>query len=211
MSSFFKKGLAPAADAPMLVADSQPPCEGLPQPPTPLPWQGLAAPSTDSESWQGSPSEFSPFDDIMGLCGDPNTVPDLNVLEAQIAEKAAQASAQEPVSAAVAKLQQELGQGLNPRGNFGQQFARNADGGKNEAYKALGTQAEKRAFRLAWGNKRLEALLETKVKIEAITKEEREQGEYLPFDVIVDREWPGPSCCTYCSRPLHPQLHWHEE
>ena len=34
----------------------------------------------------------------------------------------------------------------------------------------------------------METLMETKVKTQSITKEDREQGEYLPFDVIVDRE-----------------------
>ena len=86
------------------------------------------------------------------------------------------------------KLEKDIGDGIPARSATGQQFFRDSNGGKNYAYRALASNAERQAFRIEWANKRLQAMRETKTKSESLTKQDIERGTYLPFDLVVDAE-----------------------
>ena len=95
-----------------------------------------------------------------------------------------QATMEDP---AIAKMREDIESGVSSRTALGITFGRANDGGKDPLYKTLKSNSEKRQFREEWAAKRLDQLTQ-KVRTTTLSQEQRDHGEYLPFDVIVDRE-----------------------
>jgi hypothetical protein len=96
------------------------------------------------------------------------------------------------LEAELADVESQVRDGVPPRKSMGVAFGRDKKGGQSEEYKNKQGHAAKRAFREDWGEKRIKVLKETKFKELIYTRSEQEKGEYLPFDIIVDREG-GPN------------------
>ena len=82
------------------------------------------------------------------------------------------------------KLSEE---GVDPRGAAGQRFAREQQGGKCGAYKAMST-ASKAEFRKSWAKNIFQTLRKVKVKSEAWSKIDITKGTYMAFGCIVREE-----------------------
>ena len=85
-------------------------------------------------------------------------------------------------------MEADIANGVNSRGPLGLSFNRAKDGGQAEAYRGLKSHQDKRAFRAEWAQQRLANLKETRFKSVCLSKQHIEHGEYLPPDIIIDRE-----------------------
>lgn len=146
--------------------DAQPPSEG---PATPLAG--------------GMENLDDTFDEFIGKL-------DVDALGKKLRQLAEDARGEQPQpdDEEITMLKSEIDSGVNLRTSVGQSFGRDADGGQSNEYRLLRSHAEKKAFRIEWATKKLADTIEKKTKSTTLTKQDIEQGEYLPHDVIIDRE-----------------------